>query len=487
MEVVSFSQTLILALISFIVFSIILGIFKLLSKDFAKSSLITTIYIFLFFYYKGFLSLITLYIDAPFLKTIFPYLWGSLFLISTFIIFRSKKMNRNIVFFFNIGVLVLMILTFSNIFSFHFFFKPTSQTIKEVEFKLNTNKDINKPDLYYIILDGYARNDILKDIYNYDNQVFTSFLKEKGFFVANKSHSNYSQTYLSLGSSLNLKYLDELKEKFSEIETAEPLIWLIAQNKVFKTFKALNYEIVSFSTGHCGTELKNVDHYVTKDLIDREFLNALLNSTFLGTFRDSFFDITKKQIKRHKDALNEVFDNLSEIVNPKAPPTLVFAHIICPHPPFVFDAKGNDVPYDGIFGLWDGSHWGNNSEKYKTRYLEQLKYVSSKIKTAITKLKAKTDRKKIIIIQSDHGPGSELDWDNPGKTNLKERMSILNAIYFDDQNYSSLYPEITPVNTFRTIFNKYFATKLRLLPDKVYFSKILTRYQFIDVTEKVKN
>ena len=187
-----------------------------------------------------------------------------------------------------------MVMTCSNIFAFHFFSRPTSQKLKATKIELNTNKNFNKPDLYYIILDGYARNDILRDLYNYDNQAFTSFLEKKGFFVANKSHSNYSQTYLSLGSSLNLMYLDELKEKFSKQESVEPLVKLIAKNKVFSTFKALNYETVSFSTGHSGTELREVDHYIAKDLIDREFLNALLNTTFLVALKTPFFDITKK-------------------------------------------------------------------------------------------------------------------------------------------------------------------------------------------------
>jgi hypothetical protein len=68
---------------------------------------------------------------------------------------------------------------------------------------------------------------------------------------------------------------------------------------------------------------------------------------------------------------------------------------------------------------------------------------------------------------------------------MKERMAILTAIYFDDQNYEMLYPEITPVNIFRVIFNKYFSQNYELLKDKSYFSKWWGRYQFIDLTEKL--
>jgi hypothetical protein len=37
------------------------------------------------------------------------------------------------------------------------------------------------PDVYYIILDGYARNDVLKSVFGYKNTEFSSWLREKGF------------------------------------------------------------------------------------------------------------------------------------------------------------------------------------------------------------------------------------------------------------------------------------------------------------------
>ena len=64
-------------------------------------------------------------------------------------------------------------------------------------------------------------------------------------------------------------------------------------------------------------------------------------------------------------------------------------------------------------------------------------------------------------------------------------MSILNAYYFSDQKYDKLYPEITPVNTFRVIFDQYFGADLPLLEDKNYFSLWNTPYEFIEVTDKV--
>ena len=71
-------------------------------------------------------------------------------------------------------------------------------------------------------------------------------------------------------------------------------------------------------------------------------------------------------------------------------------------------------------------------------------------------------------------------------TDLKERMSILNAYYFPGQKYEGLYGRISPVNSFRVVLNSYFGAKLRLLPDRSFFSTWPEPYQFIDVTEAVR-
>jgi hypothetical protein len=93
----------------------------------------------------------------------------------------------------------------------------------------------------------------------------------------------------------------------------------------------------------------------------------------------------------------------------------------------------------------------------------------------------------VIILQSDHGPASALDWENKINTdsNLKERMSILNAYYLPGFDRERLYDEITPVNTFRLIFDHYFGTQYHLLRDRSYFSTMRRPYKFIEVDDGI--
>jgi hypothetical protein len=59
----------------------------------------------------------------------------------------------------------------------------------------------NRPDIYYIVLDAYGRQDVLADLYNLDNRPFLDYLEGKGFYVASESHSNYMQTVFSIPAS----------------------------------------------------------------------------------------------------------------------------------------------------------------------------------------------------------------------------------------------------------------------------------------------
>lgn len=47
---------------------------------------------------------------------------------------------------------------------------------------------------------------------------------------------------------------------------------------------------------------------------------------------------------------------------------------------------------------------------------------------------------------------------------------------------SFLFASITPVNTFRLIFNLYFGARFELLNDRSYYSTYDNPYRFIDVT-----
>ncbi len=91
-------------------------------------------------------------------------------------------------------------------------------------------------DIYYIILDGYSSPEVIKDVMGHEeiDQTVT-FLKEKGFFIADKSRSNYPDTLYSLPSSLNMQYLQDPSAHKRHFMLAE-------DNKVKDFFKSYGYK-----------------------------------------------------------------------------------------------------------------------------------------------------------------------------------------------------------------------------------------------------
>ncbi len=91
--------------------------------------------------------------------------------------------------------------------------------------------------------------------------------------------------------------------------------------------------------------------------------------------------------------------------------------------------------------------------------MDQLVYLNGRLIEIIDAILAASPHPPIIIVQGDHGTASTASDDEVGPL-PRERLAILNAYLVPDQVRTRLYPDITPVNSFRLIF----ATLRDLLP-----------------------
>jgi hypothetical protein len=181
------------------------------------------------------------------------------------------------------------------------------------------------------------------------------------------------------------------------------------------------------------------------------------------------------------------FDRLSRIPQEEAP-TFVYAHFLTPHPDYVFNRDGSFRP-----PMTEAEIIQRGAEVvFSERYVDQLVATNAMVESLINSLITASDTPPIIILQSDEGPYPDFadgfKWTETSGNNLDLRVKsgILNAYYFPGVDQSVLYPTITPVNSFRLVFNLYFGTNLDLLPDKYYYWYPGQPYNFIDVTERLQ-
>lgn len=347
----------------------------------------------------------------------------------------------------------------------------------ESEIKLDC---ANTPDIYYIILDAYGRADVLESLYGVDNSAFIETLESKGFYIAGQSHTNYIQSIFSIPSGLNFSYLE------SEPEGADAVKYftsLIADNRLMRTLKGCGYQTIAFETGFTFTDHPQVDLYLSSGSPLNNFENLLLADSPLESLSEAIYQKpSAHSYEGHRERVLFAFEQLRSI--PEMPgPKMVFAHIISPHPPFVFDAQGNPIEPSRSYSINDGDDYRGDWEEYRQGYAGQVEFVNGMLEETLGAILRKSSAPPIIILQGDHGPGAFLDWDTPKNTCLWERSSIFNAYYLPGVNETLLTPAITPVNSFRVVLNEYFDANLVLLPDKTYFTSHRLIRQIIEVTE----
>lgn len=323
------------------------------------------------------------------------------------------------------------------------------------------------PDIYFIILDSYARQDLLEQAYQYDNSPFIDELRQMGFFVADCSMSNYMRTDIALASTLNLDYLPNLSDKFkADTYNRTALFELLKHSLVRTSLEQAGYQTVAFATGFPWSELDDADQFMApsplwSDLT--EFEEMLLNSTLARVLEDSGrIDAFQISSRHYRERTGFVLDSTTDLLEMEGP-KFVFMHIISPHPPFVFGPDGEPTDPKSFHNEDDKIP----ASKYALGYTNQLTYLNKRMGQMLKQIIQESTVPPIILLQGDHGP-----WMQPEN----KRFWILNAYYLPDE--SPLYATITPVNSFRLALNQALGTRYSLLPDESYFSPIPYIYDF---------
>jgi len=329
----------------------------------------------------------------------------------------------------------------------------------------------NPPDVYYFILDMYTRADLMKSAYSYDNSGFLKELESRGFYVAQCSQSNYTRTELSMASTLNMSYLQGLDAKFVPESIGRRRLWdALKHSAVRYNLEQMGYQTVSYATGFAWSELDDADVFLTPPPFASgmtEFETLFLQTTLLGEVQKlGWFDADQIMGQNFRDRHMLVFNSMADVVNMDGP-KFVYIHLILPHPPFVFGPNGE---YTDPADFWNEKKTYPRAE-FAIGYKNQVTYLNQKMLKMLDTILADSKTPPIIILQGDHGP-----WSQPNP----QHFFILNAYHLPEHN-DELYPTISPVNSFRIIFNDYFGGRYDMLDDVSYYSPVPKLYNFSKV------
>jgi hypothetical protein len=437
------------------------GILMLLSylvyRSWGRAALMTTIVLILFYSY-GHVYILLKGVNSGgfylFRHRMLVPLWFGLAALAVWWASRKSLNMTSVTYTLNVIGLFLLIMPVIQLISFSIQ-SGTSQT--EESPVLNLEIGSQPPDIYYIILDGYGRADVLENEFEYDNSAFLNELREMGFVVADCSQSNYAQTQMSLASSLNFNYIDALSDRFvAGSEDRTGLDALIQHSAARASLEKAGYKTVAFATGFLFTELTDADYFLGPGYSWgqlNEFEALLMETTFARLLQDgNRFGMQTSGSERFRERTLftlEKVDELSYIPGPK----FVFVHLIAPHPPYVFGPTGGPVE--------PAEAGTTKTQEGAEHYRDQVIYINSRMLEVVPQIIANSPTPPIIVIQGDHGPTVP--------SSPRARMSNLNA-YFLPGADASVYPTITPVNTFRVIFNTYFGQDLELLDDVSLYS-----------------
>jgi hypothetical protein len=334
----------------------------------------------------------------------------------------------------------------------------------------DVERAVERHDVYFIVLDGYARQDVLDKYYGFDNGEFLGQLQSRGLQVATQGSSNYAWTFLSLVSTLNMRYVADLFQGRLGPESLDRSIVYdaIRDNDVARFLRKKGYEIVHLRSTWGAT---SVNPYADREIrcessvYNNEFVRAVAESSWLGAFH------TKAGVDLARCNLAN-FSALQSIP-PSGKPKFVFAHFVLPHHPYLFDKDGRILRNAVVSNQFE---FQKQLWEDRDSYRDQLQFVNRKIIETVDALLAQPGPRPIIVIESDHGPGLARGMSEVSHYAI--RFANFGAYYLPGAPADLMPSSGSAVNQFRRILSHYFDADLPPLPDRHFASPNSAPYAF---------
>jgi hypothetical protein len=463
---ISLSATLILVLL-----------ITLVTRQWRKSALISTSLLILFFSYGHVYEFLQAHPVFGFSLGRHRYLiilYCLVFALATWTILRRSFDLANFILAFNVIGLLLLVLPVYQIVNYTIRTSVGEHQLAEASPTTQTlipGQPGNMPDIYFIVLDSYARQDILMTDFGFDNSAFLNQLESMGFYIADCGRSNNTSTHGSLAITLNMDNIIALREGLvAQGLSGDDDTPLIRQSLVRHMFSSIGYRTVAFESGYEWTRIRDADVYLKytgspyEMQVLQPFEAMLIRTTALLIWSDSTYKELPEYNQNPFSGVNTKFDdhiNRQLFILEQLPrlasypgPKFVFVHMEIPHPPYVFLPDGG-IALDPLLYNAEMNRPADVAH-FHEGYINEIQFINRQMPGILQTLISGSKVPPIIVLIGDTGPATENKFEN------------LQAYYFPGEGVKNLYPTISLINTFRLVFNTYFGAHFELLPDVSY-------------------
>lgn len=427
----------------------------LLYKNFTKANLLAMGIMALHFFFGSLHDFLRNIFPASFVsRHIFVIPFFFLLLIALAVILKKIKKEPVKVSRFLNTLLLLLILIDSGILLSKSLTKRNSPSSVPAIFKACDS--CSKPDIYFILLDEYAGNTALIDLFSFDNNNFTTELEKRKFHTIPRGFSNYNYTPFSVASILNMNYLD-LQGRERGKKDLTYCYETIRDNQLLQFLKHHKYTFYNYSVFDFEGQPAR-----TRETFLPAKTRLITSQTLLSRFdKEIRFNLitrwkSKSNLKTltyyNKENNENIYTLTWRLAGKKsAQPKFVYTHLMMPHYPYYFDKNGKERPFEQVTE-------GNQTNK--AAYVEYLQHTNKQIISLVDHILKSSERPPIIVLMGDHG---FRHFTQPVDT--KYHFLNMTAIHLPSANYTGLHDSLSSVNIFRTILNTEFRQQLPYLKD----------------------
>jgi hypothetical protein len=331
-------------------------------------------------------------------------------------------------------------------------------------------------DVYLIVLDEYANEEVLRDGLGFDNRPFLDSLRGLGFYVPKAVSSNYTMTMHSLPSLLNAAHMYPAERDFGT-DGGDPTLanHLLGESRVAGFLRSRGYRVVFFPSlwWVATSALPGADSTVRVwhgFNLDR----ALATTDFRRSVREeTLIDYLHMDEPYDGDFVRRTLGDMARLPSVDAP-VFAFAHVLSPHWPIVFDRECRARPRSA-----------RNRDRIGD-YTGQLTCLNRMVLETVTHLVRDSKVAPIILLQGDHG--SQVHGfrtadtaETLSATAAWERFGAFGAYYLPDGGEAAFGDTVTVVNVLGDVLRHYFGADLPREPDDHYVSVEAEPYHFVHV------